>query len=72
MIGVSGWHYNMKIAITVSDFRWHYKINTKINAITFGANLIALRARDDSNKDAVASHYHMLTIGGTLPALWGQ
>ena len=62
----------MKIAITVSDFRWHYKIDTKINAITFGANSMALRARDDGNGDAVTSHYHIITVGGALSALWGQ
>ena len=72
MMGVSVWHYNMKITTTLSDFRWHYKINTKINAITFGTNSMALRARHDGNEDAVASHYRIITVGSALPALWGQ
>ena len=43
----------MKITIAVSDFRWHQKDNTKINAITFGTNLMALWARGGGNEDAV-------------------
>ena len=49
-------HCNTKITTTVSDFRWHQKVNKKINAITFSANSMVLRSRGGGSEDAVTSH----------------